>query len=649
MTSLPTKDPLVKKQKLIRLLVFIALSTALQTCGTTAPAEDVAEDVATGVPLAKRNARELFAFPRVPSFRISMPAERWALLKKNARDEEYVQADAWFEGAPVGKVGIRFKGNVGTLGNCFNEKGEFTCKKLSMKLRFDKYESEKRFFGLKRLNLHSYRWDSSYLKEALAYELFRSMGIVAPRAAWAQLTVNGERLGLFGMVEDIDGRFTADRWPETPDGNLYKEAWPGRSDRAWIVSHLETNEEDADVAAFLAFSDAVAAAKPAELRETLGRFVDLDYMARYMAVDDGIADFDGITAYYASPTGQWKGAGNHNFFFYESAPDRFALIPWDVGSTFDLGGGFLAVPRWTTVPDDCEKRYPVWAGDTVVVPPGCDRVFRALAADLSAYRAAGREFLGGPFSEKSVGETIDRYAAFIRDAVKADPLGPGIPGFDGAVRHLQKQTRVLRLRLESLISEKPTTPLEISAGKILDFESHDNRDLAQGAPLASNDRSVVSVEIDGASPLSGKRDLLYSFRFADEEKGHNQWTALNIPLAPGNGDLSELSGIRFLIRASGERVLRLDIDGPGNPAPESGIRYGWDVDVTENPARMEVRFADASPPSWAAAKGKAPRKLLTAATALIFSPQCRGKDRAGLLGEGNIDAGFIRIDEIELF
>jgi spore coat protein CotH len=75
-----------------------------------------------------------------------------------------------------------------------------------MKIKFNEYDSKNRFYGLKRLNFHGYRWDYTYIKERLAYDLYRSMGIITPRAAWAILVVNNELSGLFGMVEQIDGQ-----------------------------------------------------------------------------------------------------------------------------------------------------------------------------------------------------------------------------------------------------------------------------------------------------------------------------------------------------------------------------------------------------------------------------------------------------------
>jgi spore coat protein H len=232
--------------------------------------------------LPEGDAAELFDLPAVPVFNFYLPPAVWEQLQIDARDEQYVEAEACFEGRSIGKVGLRFKGSYGTLYNCFVDDVN-TCSKLSLKTRFDEYDTDRRFYGLKHLNFQGYRFDGSYMKEKLAYELYRSMDITAPRASWAEVRVNDELQGLFGMVEQIDGRFTADRWSDSGDGNLYKELWPINTDPSFVVSRLKTNEEVPNVDAFIAFSEAMLAADEADLRSTLGDFMNLDYLDRYMA------------------------------------------------------------------------------------------------------------------------------------------------------------------------------------------------------------------------------------------------------------------------------------------------------------------------------------------------------------------------------
>ncbi|HEU5073198.1 MAG TPA: CotH kinase family protein [Polyangiaceae bacterium] len=400
--------------------------------------------------LSERDADELFYADHVPSFDLYLPEEKWAALQQNAVDEQWEEAEACFDGKLIGPVNMRFKGSYGTLFNCFDDAGNMLCPRLSMKLKFDRDDEDARFFGLKRLNLHANRYDDSRMKERLAYDLYRSMGITAPRASWAVVRVNGKSYGLYGMVEELDGRFTADRWPEHPDGNLYKEVWPTETDPSAIAAALKTNEEDGDISGFLEFSQAInAAGSTEEVRDVLGTYTDLDYWARYMAVDDAILSYDGVTYFYTDD-GSWS--RNHNYYFYEDAPGHFALVPWDVESTFWINPDH-APPNWTVVPEDCSQTYPYWEG--LATAPGCNAVFRALASDLEPWRDAVRELLEGPFALDTMNEAIDQHEALIREAAQSTDTPTMYGPFAGAVANTRTTVSALRDRLLEQLAEEP--------------------------------------------------------------------------------------------------------------------------------------------------------------------------------------------------
>jgi hypothetical protein len=357
-----------------------------------------------------RNAAELFAIDHVPKFDITLPDDQWQWLQAHAVEEEPVQAEVRFDGQPAGIAGLRFKGGVGSLERCVDKTGGLKCAKLSFQLNFEKFDSGNRFFGLKRINLHSMNGDPTKLHERLAYDLYQSSGIKAPRSSWAVATVNGKSYGLFSMVEQVDDVFTADRWPGAGNGTLTKEVWP----QAGAVN-----------------PDALA------------------YMARYMAVDDALDNCDGITAMYTANATSPEST-NHNFFWYQE-PDGGAswLIPWDMGNTFTSCATFTAVPRWNTVPADCAKSYSVWDNGGFVHAPGCDAVFQAIAARRDDYNAAVDQLLSGPFALEAMLGQIGRWSKFIHDAEVADPTGGGEQIWLASVEDLKKAIPVLRDRLKA--------------------------------------------------------------------------------------------------------------------------------------------------------------------------------------------------------
>lgn len=596
---------------------------------------------------ATRSTAELFDSPSIPTFDLRLPEDAWANLKVHARDEEFVEAQACFNGKGIGTVGLRFKGSYGSLYNCFNAAGVNTCRKLGMKIKFNETVPDQRFYGLKRLNFQGYHWDDTYLKERLAYDLYRDMGIGAPRAAWALLRVNGEDQGLFGMVEQIDGRYTKDRWPSTGEGNLFKEAWPGAGDAVWAKAHLETNTNTADVSDFLAFSEALNAASDDGLRSVLGRYVDLDQLSRYMAVDDAIANFDGVTTYYTN--GIPEENGNHNFYIYQESPERFTFIPWDLESTLSLLGKFGSVPSWQSKPQDCSLTYPVWSGTLKVVAPGCNRVFRGLAADLGTYRAAGRELLDGPFALDRLLAKIDRLAAFIRPQATADIHGPGAALFERSLGFLKEELPRLRARFEHILSGEPTVPLELDIHQTANFESVDDYGPSAGTFFLTNPASLLTVGINTATPIDGAKSLRLQFEFGNEAEAWQQWLQYSIPVASPPGDVSGFSGVKFKVRSDRARVLRVDLDSPRNSAGAAGVQPGWDIPITTEVQEISVVFSTAKIPSWAKDPGDDLTGILQAITALNIKPQCAARDGSGQIPEGASDKGWVDMDDIEFF
>jgi spore coat protein H len=412
---------------------------------------------ATGTPTARSAAPSGTGVEELPSdwvfdeaelrsYELTLAPEAWENLKQNARDEQYAEADLRIDEMVVARIGLRFKGSVGTLTGCFAEDGSQRCSKLSMKLKFDEYLPEQRFFGLKRLNFNSMVLDPSLLRERLAYRLFRELGVVAPRAVHATLSVNGEALGVFSLVEAVDGRFTDDHFAGG-DGNLYKEAWPDTDDASFLDAHLETNEEQADHSRLLQFHAELADASDEELPGVVARYMDLDRLFAYLAVDTSIADWDGVSTFYC-----YAGAAeceNHNYYLYQHENDaRFTLIPWDLDNTFVQTTPLLGVPGLFEIPEDCTRRYEAFGKG--VMPPGCDPLLRGVAlSDRDAYQDALGRLLSGPFAAPGVDAWLATWQAQLEPRVAVDENGPGLDEFHAALEDLANSVSELRARAQA--------------------------------------------------------------------------------------------------------------------------------------------------------------------------------------------------------
>ncbi|MBN2530137.1 MAG: CotH kinase family protein [Deltaproteobacteria bacterium] len=613
--------------------------------------------------LSTMDASALFDAPGVPTFDLYLPPGEWETLKQNARNEEYVSANACFKGRAIGEVGMRFKGNVGSLEMCFDENNQLICPKLDIKLKFDKYDEKRRFMGLKRLSFNTSGGDASYIKEPLVYDVYREMNIVTPRTGWANLRVNGKSQGLYILIEPVDGRFTEDRWPDDPDGNLYKEQWPlsfkenGSTvmdvDRA--VSKLKTNEADANVAGLLKFSTSFMAAAPEDWKTLLDDTMGFDYLSRYMAVDDLIANVDGVTAWYYEGD-EKKTAFNHNFYIYEKSDGKLVLIPWDLDTTFFSRMPFFSdVPTWRNVPENCDARFSAWNGNKTIIASGCDRIFQTLTQDMAPYENARKQLLtgGGPFTQGALQAKIDKYAARIRNAAGADPLGPGQTSFENAVKMLKLNIPMMQKRNECL-DEAAVPAAEVSVSKVADMEDLTTCSLLNGAKVYPSSSTFLSDTISTDASISGNRNLTLTFEFSSDEYPWSSWLSYELLVSERPYNIQQFTGMRLKISADPPRPVRLYLAGNENAdLGFSPIAFGWDLKPTRVVQQMEVRFADAALPDWAIATGESPsnslQEVLTGLHGIVFSPASTEVNGHGILPKDVVDTGSVQIDDIEFF
>ena len=96
----------------------------------------------------------------------------------------YVSADVTINGKLFENVGLRKKGFLGSLDS----------RRPSLKVKLDKYQKGRDIDGRVNLTLNNNKQDTTLMSQFIGYELFRGTGVPAPRAALANVTVNGRNL-----------------------------------------------------------------------------------------------------------------------------------------------------------------------------------------------------------------------------------------------------------------------------------------------------------------------------------------------------------------------------------------------------------------------------------------------------------------------
>jgi spore coat protein CotH len=162
----------------------------------------------------------VFPKNRALDIEVTMPPDAWTRLIATAEQETWSTID----GQSLGEIGFRPKGEY-SLDSCVDAQGQMVCDNFSFKLKFNELDPEGRFYGLKKLVLNQVSYGSAVFTEPLAYQVYRDFGIIAPRTSYAVLTVNGESLGIYVVVEVVDGRFTDRHFPGNGDGKFTLIPW----------------------------------------------------------------------------------------------------------------------------------------------------------------------------------------------------------------------------------------------------------------------------------------------------------------------------------------------------------------------------------------------------------------------------------------
>lgn len=229
----------------------------------------------------------------------------------------YHHARLTFDGEELdGDIGMRLKGHISielTEGHSF-----------PLKLDFNRYVKDLTLDGLKKLNLNT---DFNgpplpTMRDFLSYEAWRQFGVAASRTALARVTVNGEKLGVYVLLEQVDGGFLKRHFAE-PRGDLYKPEqqtgglhWRGPD----IADYPDIGHKWPDQTDHAALLNAIEVLDSGAMSE-IEKVFDVESVLTYLAGNVALGSGD----YYPN-TG-------HNYYLYEETPGRFTLLPWDMNGS----------------------------------------------------------------------------------------------------------------------------------------------------------------------------------------------------------------------------------------------------------------------------------------------------------------------------
>lgn len=203
--------------KHIAKLVSIIMAAAVAFCLWMTAFSRQAVEALGGVSVPMAYEEALFDTEEVMRIDIQMKQEEWEEMLENAAAKEYYACDVQINDQKLGNVGLRTKGNTSLSAIAMNPDTD----RFSFKLEFDHYVEGQTCLGLDKLILNNNYADATSMKEAVVYDMYRYLGVDASLYNYAELSLNGEYLGVYLALEAVEESFLLRNYG-TGDGKLYK-------------------------------------------------------------------------------------------------------------------------------------------------------------------------------------------------------------------------------------------------------------------------------------------------------------------------------------------------------------------------------------------------------------------------------------------
>ena len=253
----------------------------------------------------------------------------------------------------IKEVGARMKGNTSRTSFYNQEEGIY--KYIHFKFDFQETFDDEEYYGsdckvwenkdardarkdrtfatLEKLEM---RWnklyDSTYLKESYAYDIYRSEGVLAPHCNIGALNWSGAGMGIYTVQEPVDKLFIERHIPEADQGgDLYKLGWT--SDGATFTSTDSIGAENEDKGKFYIYDiktnkkttthqDLITMIQTLNsgnlTKSDFAQVVDVDNFLRFAAVSYFVGNCDDLRNNY-----------NNCYVYFLKSSGQAVFIPYD--------------------------------------------------------------------------------------------------------------------------------------------------------------------------------------------------------------------------------------------------------------------------------------------------------------------------------
>ena len=253
----------------------------------------------------------------------------------------------------IPNIGIRMKGNTSRTSFYNENEGQYNL--IHFRIKFMGED----FATLENLEM---KWnrndDATYIREIYAYEMYRDMGILAPRTTLASFDLADVHQGVFTVYEPVDKNFIERYLPEEDQGgDLYKCGWTMRGaslrkkcsvgiedeDKCEFYNYdLKTNKKTSTHALMNNLINVLDGSKPTKTQ--IAQVVDMNSFLRFAAI-----------SYFAGNPDDARYNYNNHYIYFLKSSGKAIFIPYDCDRVFGVtktwnptGDGMTNVDPFTT-------------------------------------------------------------------------------------------------------------------------------------------------------------------------------------------------------------------------------------------------------------------------------------------------------------
>lgn len=264
----------------------------------------------------------------IQSIEIEFEQDKWNYVLDSLRynGDEMLLGDITINEQKFSKVGVRYAATRAL---------QIGSKRNTLELVLDHQNKNQAYQGVKSIKLSIALRDPSMVREVLSYEIYRKY-IPTPRANFARLNVNGEYIGLFVNIEEVDQSFLSRNFKDKGKGRLFKSApnWfeqePSGCERNFYASLkyesaancYQHNFKGPDAGSF---TNLIQLAKTLEEgnMDDLDAVLDIDQTLWMLALNNILVNLYSYSGRY-----------NQNYFLYQDSKGIFHPIAGDMNLSF---------------------------------------------------------------------------------------------------------------------------------------------------------------------------------------------------------------------------------------------------------------------------------------------------------------------------